>query len=282
MANYTFGVPYCTIHAIRSVRTDTLIASAALRVMNAQGALHQDWGTTPAMDLGDFGPGSTVNTNLFYSNVDVPDATPDLPDGGAVYWSFILSNAGHAKDDPTAAVTAINNAAAGVVGALVSGAIDDGDVVGAIAAGVIIGVQGLLQLLTANCDGVVAAFALAFTAAELAVMTQNPANWPQVMNFPGTDSPPGCGGNSNYDGHYVIANVPSVTVPNINDKSPAVARALATAAGLVYSEADQRTGPQGSAPVVIGQTPPANTVVAPGSGLEAAVQLATPKGHPPP
>ena len=90
MANYTFGVPYCIIHAIRSLRTDTLIASTALQVMNAQGALHRDWGTTPTMDLGDFSAGSIANTKLFWSNVDVPDATPDLPDGGAAYWSFIL------------------------------------------------------------------------------------------------------------------------------------------------------------------------------------------------
>jgi hypothetical protein len=39
MAQYTFGVPHCVNHAIRSVQTDTLVASTALRVMNAQGAL---------------------------------------------------------------------------------------------------------------------------------------------------------------------------------------------------------------------------------------------------
>ncbi len=174
MANYTFGIPYCIINAIRSVRTDTLIASSALRVMNAQGGLHQDWGTTPAMNLGDFGPHSMVNTNLYYSNVDVPDASASEPDGGAVYWSFILSNAGHANSDPSAATTAINNAAAGVVGALVS----SGNIMAEIAAGVIVGAQALLQIFTANCDGVVVAFGLAFTAAELAAMTPNPATCP--------------------------------------------------------------------------------------------------------
>jgi PASTA domain len=285
MAIYTFGVPYCIIHEIRSLRTDTLIASTSLQVMNAQGALHQDYGTTPTADLGDFSSGSMVNTNLFWSNIDVPDPTPDLPDGGAAYWSFVLTNSGDAKTNPSVITTAINNVAAGVIGALVQAGQSlgsSGDFMEEIAAGAVAGALALLQLLTANCDGVVAAFGLAFTAAELAVMTQNPANWPQVMNFQGTNTPSGCGKNSNYDAHYVIANVSSVTVPNLIDKSPAVAKALATAAGLVYSEADQKTGPPGSAPVVIGQTPPANTVVTPGSSLEAAVQLATPKGHPQP
>ena len=168
MAKYTFGVPYCIINAIRSLETDTLIASAALRVMNAQGGLHHDWGATPSMDLGDFRAHSMVNANLF-SDVDVPDPTSDAPDGGAAYWSFILANAGHAKDDPTVAVTAINNAAAGVVGALVS----SGNIMAELGAGLIVGAQALLQLLTANCDGLVAAFALGFTAAELAEMTPN-------------------------------------------------------------------------------------------------------------
>jgi hypothetical protein len=44
------------------------------------------------------------------------------------------------------------------------------------------------------------------------------------MNFPETDSAPGCGGNSNYDAHYVIANVSSNTVPNLIGKSPTVAQ----------------------------------------------------------
>jgi PASTA domain len=276
MAKYTFGVPYCIINAIRSLETDSLIASAALRVMNAQGGLHQDWGTTPSVNLGDFSAHSMVNTNLFFSDVDVPDPTSDAPDGGAAYWTFILANAGHAKDDPTTAVTAINNAAAGVVGALVS----SGNIMAEIGAGLIVGAQALLQLFTANCDGLVVAFAFAFTAAELAEMTANPAGWAHVMNFPGTDSSPGCGGNSNYDAHYVIANVSSITVPDLIDKSPAVAHSLAISAGLVYSESDQKTGPTRSSPIVIGQTPPANTVVSPGSSLAVAVQLPTAKGHP--
>ena len=148
---------------------------------------------------------------------------------------------------------------AGVVGALVQagqGLKTSGSFIEEIAAGAVVGALALLQLLTADCDGVVAAFGLAFTSAELAVMTQNPENWPHVMNFPGSDSARGCGGNSNYDAHYVIANVSSITVPNLIGKSPGTAKALATAAGLVYSEADQKTGPHGSAPIVIGADSP--------------------------
>jgi len=80
MAQYILGVPNCSIRAIRSVFSDTLVASMGLRVMNAQGALHHEW-PPQSVNLGDYGAGTLVDTNLSYQGVDVPDPTSQLPDG---------------------------------------------------------------------------------------------------------------------------------------------------------------------------------------------------------
>ena len=44
MATCSFGIPDFHITQIRSAHTDTLFATTALQVMNANGALHHDWG----------------------------------------------------------------------------------------------------------------------------------------------------------------------------------------------------------------------------------------------
>jgi hypothetical protein len=107
--------------------------------------------------------------------------------------------------------------------------------------------------------------------------------WNIDMDYPGTDSPDGCGANSNYAVTYSVeATSALVAVPNIVRKSPGAAKGIAAAAGLVYSETDARIGAPRSAPIVVGQTPPAGKRVMSGSGLEAAVELPTPKGHPQP
>jgi PASTA domain len=276
MAQYTIGVPYCFIRAIRSLSTDTLAASMGLRVLNAQGALHHDLPAQSAINLGDHTANTNVSINLFYQDVDVPDPTPQFPDGGSISWSFILTNSGHT--DSSALVGALNNAANAVVGAFVG----SGDITAEVAAGAIIGVQTLLQLLTANCDGVVAAVAVSLTAAELAQMTTGPINWAHLVNCPGTDSSVGCGGNSNYDVHYVIANRSLVTVPDLSGKSPAVAQQLVQQAGLLFSSASSRTGGPREAPHVEGQNPAPGSQVLPGTWVEAFIILPTPSGHPVP
>ena len=45
MAIYIFGVPNFNINQIRSAHSDTLFTSTALKVMNANSGLHQDWGS---------------------------------------------------------------------------------------------------------------------------------------------------------------------------------------------------------------------------------------------
>ena len=91
MAMYLLTVPYCYIREVRSPLNDTLVAAMGLRVMNAQGALHKDY-PTQSKNLGDHRHHTTTAIDLSYLDVDVPDPTPELPDGGAIYWTLVLTN----------------------------------------------------------------------------------------------------------------------------------------------------------------------------------------------
>jgi hypothetical protein len=275
MATYTIGVTHCLARAIRSISSDTLVASMGLRVMNAEGALHQDWSPLAAK-LGDFGPESLVPTNLVYQNVDVPDATPALPDGGAIYWSFILTNSGHSD---SAFVAVANKAADAFAGALAGHIIEHPDIPSFLGLAAVLGAQELLNLLTANCDGVVAVLGLALTARELVQMTADPANWLNQINCPGTDSSVGCGGNSNYDVSYFIADRALTTVPRLIGQSPQRLSGLAQNAGLYLSTTSSRTGGLHQVPQAESQTPAPGTQVQPATWVEATVIYPPARGH---
>lgn len=90
---YVFSIPKFHIGQIRSADRDTLFASTALVVSNANGGLHHDWGAQH-LDLGKHGAGGDADITLRWL-ADVPDPTPDNPDGGAISWTFLLANAGH-------------------------------------------------------------------------------------------------------------------------------------------------------------------------------------------
>jgi hypothetical protein len=279
MAQYNLGISSFRIHQIRSLLKDTLAASMSLRVSNAQGALHHDW-PAQSVSLGDYGSTTTVQTNLLYQNVDVPDPTSDLPDGGSIAWSFILTNAGQ----PSAGLLGVlSKAADAFAGALAGKAIEAG-AGGAIAdIGIVIGVLGLqelLNLLNADCDGVVAVLGLSLTAAELAQMTADPTNWLNGVSCPGTNSPVGCGSNSNYTIYYSMINTSSlVTVPDLIGKSPQVAKADARQAGFTLTTVSSYTGPRNQIPVVDDQIPGPDSRVQPASSIEAVVIYPAPHGH---
>jgi hypothetical protein len=59
MAVYDFEIPGFHIEKIRSSQTDTLFASTALKVLNASGGLHHDYGAQAA-SLGDRKAGGGV------------------------------------------------------------------------------------------------------------------------------------------------------------------------------------------------------------------------------
>jgi hypothetical protein len=280
MALYHFGTPYCFIHNTRALRNDTLFAAAALRVMNAQGGLHQDYPTT-TISLGDHHNGVTVALDsLDFWNVDVPDPTPELPDGGAAYWTFLLTNAGHTDSAFVDVLKkAVDDFAQGVAGQIVSAGASLSLILEFAG---LLGLQELINVLTADCDGVVGAFGLAFTAKQLAQMTTDPVK----VSCPGTDSPVGCGANSNYDVYYIVAPPPPpaviVTVPNVVRQSPTQARATLAAAGLGYREqSTDRILPPGSNPYVEMQNPAAGAQVDKGTIVNVDIAAPLPRGHQP-
>jgi hypothetical protein len=209
MAIYNFTIPNFHITQIRSAHKDTLYASAGLRVMNANGGLHSDL-TPQGASLGDHGAGEEVGLNLSFKNVDVPDPTPDNPDGGAIYWTFLLVNQGHADITASGFVAVINKAADAFAGALADkvgegAAVTVGSLYGLAA---ILGIQELVNLITADCDGTVAVGDIELTAANLAGLVPITGQaWTQNQNNPGTDSPAGCGRNSDYVVTYQIQNL---------------------------------------------------------------------------
>lgn len=214
MAIYTFGVPSFYINQIRSAHSDTLSASAALKVMNANGGLHQDWGSR-AVTLGDHHAGDNVFLEMIWQDVDVPDPTPENPDGGAVYWTFLLVNKG---DATSGWLDVLNKAADAFAGALADKVVTAASLAGGLgslaALAGILGLQELINLFTANCDGVVASSqGFAFTARQLAELVANPnLAWSTTQDNPGTDSSVGCGANSDYHVNYLIqAPVPRRT-----------------------------------------------------------------------
>jgi hypothetical protein len=206
MAKYSFTIPSFHITKIRSAHTDTLFASTSLRVSNANGGLHRDFGPQGAA-LGDRKAGGGVDLTFGYPLVDVPDPTPENPDGGSVIWTFLLVNAGHV--DATY-VPVLNKAADAFAGALAGKVLDPGDggvgTLGFLAAlGVVIAAQEALNLLTADCDGQVASGAFVKTAAELAAMTPGPSlRFFETQPNPGSRSAQGCGENSFYEVNYQI------------------------------------------------------------------------------
>jgi hypothetical protein len=209
MATYGFKVASFHIGETRSGKlsvidaSDTLFASTSLKVTNALGLLHHDFGAQGAA-LNDHKSGSGVDLNIPWTNVDVPDPTPENPDGGTVTWTFLLVNHG---DNTAGFVDTVNSAANGIAGAVSSKIIGAQGVNLAALAGFvgIKALQELFDLLTADCDGTVAVGAFSLTAADLRAMTGDSGLFRTTQNNPGTDSPHGCGPNSSYDVTYEIA-----------------------------------------------------------------------------
>ena len=209
MAIYNFTIPNFHITQIRSAHKDTLYASAGLRVMDAIGGLHNDLAPQGA-SLGDHGAGDEVGLNLSFKNVDVPDPTPDNPDGGAVYWTFLLVNQGNADITAAGFVAVINKAVDAFAGALADKVGEGAAVTVASLYGLaaILGIQELVNLITADCDGTVAVGDIELTAANLAGLVPITGQvWTQNQNNPGTNSPAGCGRNSDYVVTYQIQNL---------------------------------------------------------------------------
>jgi hypothetical protein len=200
---YSFAFSF-GIDQIRSAHTDTLFVSTSLRVLDANGALHHDFGSQGG-PLGDHRAGDTV-PGLVFNNVDVPPPTPENPDGGSVYWVILLVNNGHADSGFAALLNKTADTFAGAfAGRLLDPTEKETGLFAALTTGVLIG-QEVLNLLTADCDGQVAASRLpAFTALQLSSKVPKPGqSFDITEDNPGDNSPAGCGENSDYKINYRI------------------------------------------------------------------------------
>jgi hypothetical protein len=196
---YTFSLDSFRITDTRSLHKDTDYVSLSLAVGSAAPV-------TKTKAMGDLNNG-TFKVGLSFDNVSVGATEP-------VVLTYAIVNNGHgsqanvekslqqagtqlAQKAADAAAKAIGTEIGTVLGASIGTAAVPivGTALGALS-GWLVGEIG--SLLFANCDGPVAAGVHVFTGAQLASQTGGGKMLTETDHNPGTDSPHGCGGNSNY------------------------------------------------------------------------------------
>ncbi len=200
MALYRVTVPHVHIESIRSAHKDTLFATMSIRTMNPNGSLHQNY-RSQTLSLGDHGAKEELYLRFTFPNIDVPDVSPQTPDGGAIYIVFLLVNAGHKN---SGYIDILNKTADAFTGAIAGKIVNSVTLANVAALAVTLGVQEVINLLTADCDGMVVSDSFAWTAANLQTMTTHGRRWEVVRGYPGTNSSAGCGDNSKYDVAYDV------------------------------------------------------------------------------
>ncbi len=197
---YSFAVNSFTIHDTRSRHEDTDYISASVAIVGKPTL-------KASQKLGNLNNG-TFKTAMDFRGVEVAD-------NETAVFTYAIVNSGHS--DPTTAektlqqavstlaekgAQAAATAAGGAVGAALGASIGTavvpllGTALGALAGWV---VSSAGKLIFANCDGAVAAAVHTFTGAQLRVETTQGRHVGASDHHPGTNSPDGCGGNSNYD-----------------------------------------------------------------------------------
>ncbi len=196
---YSFALDSFRITDTRSLHEDTDYVSISLAVGSAAPI-------TKVKYIGDVNSG-TFKPGLSFDNIAVDPTVP-------VVFSYTVINNGHgpkanvekaleqagtqlAQKAAQAASKAIGQEIGGLLGASIGTAAVPvvGTALGTLA-GWLVGEVG--SVLFANCDGPVAAGVHVFTGAELASKTASGKVLTQTDHNPGTDSPHGCGRNSNY------------------------------------------------------------------------------------
>jgi hypothetical protein len=196
---YSFSLDSFRITDTRSLHKDTDYVSISLAVGSAPPM-------TKVKKMGDLNNG-TFKTGLLFDNVSVADTVP-------VVFTYTIVNNGHgsqanvekalqqagtqlAQKASEAAARAVGAEIGSLLGASIGTAAVPivGTALGALA-GWLVGEIG--GILFANCDGPVAAGVHVFTGAELASATRGGTVLTETDHNPGTDSPTGCGRNSNY------------------------------------------------------------------------------------
>lgn len=253
MAVFSFTLDSFQITDTRSLHEDTDYVTYTLLVKAQDGS-----GTprTLTKAMGDVNNG-VHSVNLSFSNIQVnPTDT--------VVLNYLIVNSGH--KNPSQITSTIESAATKLAtqgGTLLGNAIAPGiggSIVGA-AAGFLAG--ELIGILTANCDGTVAAEQDTLKYSDLVANTAN-GQFKHSTRHPGTDSPRGCGSNSVYivNWHMIQVGSPAnKTVPNVLQISATEAAKRIQAAGLVA----KFTGQNGTSSWVFSQSPTAGHTVDAGS-----------------
>lgn len=273
---YDFIVSSLFISHLRSSgifdSSDTDYATLGIVAMTADGIPVGTYGPV-TRSLGDL-TGGPVTLGMWLRHIDVPD-------GGSMGIVFTVLNKGTWSGRGTI-TDALNYVCGGLVGALASGQIaghvsdagrdpNTGQVIppapepiGPWWAGILgLGVLGIwegIELLWTDCDGWVVNGTMQIGRTELdQAASQEPWYWSSV--YPGSDSPAGCGGNSNYMVNYEIASSAlEVTVPKVIGLSPQDAFTKLKSDGLSPLVGRVIRG-NVEFPRVAGQDPPAGTVV---------------------
>jgi hypothetical protein len=275
----------------RSTFNDTDYATLSINALAADNTVITQYGPI-TRSLGDLGDDASVDPDMSLTGLAVPE-------GGSLAVSFVVVNKG-GWDWDSYAINALELAGSAVLGALVQGTIiapastttaADGTATVLttttvslpevlIAAGIIIGALEAINILLPDCDGTVVPGVLSIGQTEL-LQFATPGPWDMQFRYPGTDSPDGCGPNSDYTVTYSVeATVPHVTVPNVIGLSPRAATAALTAAGLTVET--RTTKSNVDQPQVITQNPPGGASVPVHSADQ--IEVGVPEGghHPAP
>jgi hypothetical protein len=200
---FTFSLDSFRITDTRSRHEDTDYAVITLQLKSAHSATDPQ---TLTKKIGDVNNG-THAVGLSFPNIHIdPSQT--------VVFNYIITNSGH-KDESAVYQTLEKAGTALANKALVAGGTALGNAIPLPGIGPILGAAAgwlaseIGSILTANCDGPVAAEQITLTYADLVAKTAN-GTFSHETKQPGTDSATGCGSNSMY---YVDWHITKTTVP---------------------------------------------------------------------
>jgi hypothetical protein len=223
-----------------------------------------------------------------------------VPDGGSLAVSFVVVNKGgwtSAGVWSSDAINALELAGSAVLGALVQGTIVAPAsttaattttaavttttatvtlpwVIGIGAA--IIAALEAINILFADCDGTVVPGVLSLGETEL-LQYASTGSWNIIYDYPGTNSPDGCGANSDYTVTYNVKATPPAhpmtTVPDVTGTGPILASKILVESGLVA----HFSGPNTAKSWVFSQSPSAGAEVVPGSVVNMVLSTLTQK-----
>ena len=191
MPKYTFNLHSFVINHRRTNHlwgggSDTVKIAVALQVGDFRyPSLYRNIG-----DLSDTGKEYVVD--LAFRDIEIHDYNTPIK------FSFVMANSGYGDE---AKLADILKKGADYLAGLAVSSIPKTGFWGLVAAGASelakYLVNELVPIIAADCDGLVASDVFAFRAGDLLTATEQQP-WHSIRSYPGTDSPHGCGGNSDY------------------------------------------------------------------------------------